>query len=146
MIDITVKIPEDRVGEFYELVGRWLAGAPLTATDAPDEAHSPAVAWTNNQEDLVLAKVVWEKFSPRAKAMFSMLMDAPGQKFSAVQLAEALDIPNGMYGVAGVLAWPGRHCLAVGRTIPTQYEEGSKGEGSSYRIEPEVAELFNQVR
>src|SRR5687767_9286886 len=86
MIDVTVKVPEDRVGEFYELVGRWLAGAPLTVTDAPDEARVAPVAWTNNQEDLAIAKVVWAKFSPRAKAMFSMLMDAPGQKFPAVQL------------------------------------------------------------
>ena len=81
MIDITIKVPEDRVGEFYELVGRWLAGAPLVAHDA-DSAIERIERWANTPEDLELAKQVWSKFSPPAKAMFNTLMDAPGRKFT----------------------------------------------------------------
>src|SRR6478735_6805174 len=113
MIDITIKVPEDRVGEFYELVGRWLAGAPLVPHDAPDSTIERIERWANTPEDLELAKQVWSKFSPPAKAMFNTLIDAPGRKFTGEELADMLDIPNGMYGIAGVLAWPGRYGRAV---------------------------------
>jgi len=54
-------------------------------------------------------------------------MVAPEKKFSGEDLAEALDIPNGKYGTAGVLAWPGRYSFAVGRILPCNYEDGPFG-------------------
>ena len=114
-----------------------------------DDDWSPITGlkeWTNSQEDLALARVVWEKLSPRAKAIFSRLMERPGEKVSAEDLASACDIPHGRYGVAGALAWPGRHCAAVNRKLPTQWEEGSDGSGGLYWFEPEVADLFRKVR
>ena len=32
MIDVTVKVPEDRVGEFYSMFGTWLTGSLSVAT------------------------------------------------------------------------------------------------------------------
>ena len=75
MIDVTVKIPEERVGDFYELVGRWLSEEPV-ADEVTDTSTGPK-GWTNSNDDLVLARSVWEKFSARAKAVFSLLMDQP---------------------------------------------------------------------
>ena len=145
MIDVTVKIPEERVGELYELVGRWLSGEPLE--DAGGDAHGTAPKnWANTDDDLVLARVVWEKFSPRAKALFSLLMDHPEHKVSGADLAATLDIPNGTSGVAGVLAWPARHCAAVNRVGPWWWEYGPDGDGASYWVEREAADLFNKVR
>jgi hypothetical protein len=144
VIDVTVKVPEDRIGEFYEMVGRWLTGEELD-----DALGSPVTGlkdWTDSQEDLVLARVVWEKLSPRAKAIFSLLMDHPGEKVSADELASACDIPNGRYGVAGAQAWPGRHCAAVNRKLPVLWQEGSDDSGGLYWFEPEVADLFRKVR
>jgi hypothetical protein len=145
MIDVTVKVPEDRVGEFYEMVGRWLTGEE----PAEGPLGSPVSGlkyWTDSPEDLALARVVWEKLSPRAKAVFSLLMDRPGEKVSGKDLASACDIPNGKYGVAGVLAWPGRHSAAVNRHLPAKWQEGSDDSGGLYWFEPEVADLFRKAR
>jgi hypothetical protein len=145
MIDVTVKVPEDRVGEFYEVVGRWLTGEEM----AGNPLGSPVAGlkdWTDSQDDLALARVVWDKLSPRATAIFSLLMDHPGERMSAEDLASACDIPNGKYGVAGALGWPGRHCAAVNRNLPARYEEGSDESGGIYWFEPEVADLFRKAR
>jgi hypothetical protein len=145
VIDVTVKVPEDRVGEFYEMVGRWLRSEELA-----DDALGPPVTglkdWTDSQEDLALARVVWGKLSPRGKAIFSLLIDHPGEKVSAEELARACDIPNGRYGVAGALSWPGRHCAAVNRHHPAGWQEGFDDCGGLYWFEPEVADLFRRVR
>jgi hypothetical protein len=145
MIDVTVKVPEERVGEFYEMLGRWLTGAEL-ADDAIDQPVTGLKDWTDSQEDVALAGTVWGKLSPRAKAVFSLLMDHPGQPMSGEDLASACDIPNGKYGVAGVLAWPGRHCAAVNRNLPSQWRGGSDDSGGIYWVEREVADLFGKVR
>src|SRR4051812_35080233 len=100
MIDVTVKIPEGRVAEFYGLVGRWLAGELLQGADeaqAP-QAATPPSEWADRDEDLALARVVWGKLSPRAVNLFSTLMAQPGKRVSGEELASSLDIPNGKYG------------------------------------------------
>lgn len=142
MIEVKVLVDESRIAEFYEMYGRWLArDAPSEATQMP-----PAKSWGSTDDDLALARVVWGKLSERARDVFGAMIDEPGEKFSGETLAADLDIPNGKYGVAGVLAWPGRHCAAVGRVLPVQYEEGPKGESASYWMTPEVAALFEQAR
>ena len=90
--------------------------------------------------------MVWEKLSPRAKAVFSLLMDHPSEKMSGEDLASACDIPNGKYGVAGVLAWPGRHCAGVNRHLSAKWQEGSDESGGLYWFEPETADLFRKAR
>lgn len=150
MPDITVPVPEDRVPEFYQFFGAWLAGSP-SATVAPVGQHAGASGddlspWGSTDEDLGLAQVVWGKLSERARAMFSLLMESPGEKISGEDIAETLDIPNGKYGVAGVLAWPGRHSYAVGRWLPIYYEDGPVGASANYWMEPEVADLFNKAK
>ena len=72
----------------------------------------------------------WEKFNPRAKALFSLLMDHPGHKETGEGLAATLDIPNGKSGVAGVLAWPVRHCAAMNRVVPWSWEDGPEAGGA----------------
>ena len=151
MIDVTVKIPEDRVAEFYGLVGRWLAGElrenTVDGEGLVPEAHpAPPSEWATSEEDLALARLVWKKLSPRAVAFFSALMAEPGRRMSGEELADGLEIPNGKYGIAGVLAWPGRFCAAVNRTLPCRYEAGPAGTSASYWMEPEVAQLFARVR
>ncbi|MGI8666477.1 MAG: DUF6416 domain-containing protein [Jatrophihabitans sp.] len=57
-----------------------------------------------------------------------------------------LDIPHGPWGVAGVLAWPGRYSAAIGKKLPVLKEDGEIGQGSNYWIEQSVAELFAKAR
>jgi hypothetical protein len=145
MIDITVKVPEERVPEFYALVGSWLSGE-LEGGEARSGPSTPASEWTNTDDDVPLARIVWNKLSPQAKELFSLLMDNPGSKISGEKLADTLNIPNGKYGIAGVLAWPGRHSAAVNRAVPWEYEPGPVGGSANYWMETDVAELFRKVR
>lgn len=148
MADITVPVPDERVADFYQFFGAWLAGsAPAVATLGRQAGNqeSDFAPWGQTEEDLALAQVVWDKLSDRAKSMFELLMEEPGEKLSGEVIAETLSIPNGKYGVAGVLAWPGRHSHAVGRFLPVRYEDGPVGGSANYWIEPDVAELFRKA-
>jgi hypothetical protein len=111
-----------------------------------DEVTDRPIAWTNSDDDLLLARSVWQKFSPRAKAVFSLLMDQPGHQVSGRDLASRLNIPNGTSGVAGVLGWPGRHCAKVNRVGLWEWEYRPEEDSTYYWIEPEVADLFNKVQ
>lgn len=141
MKEVTVLVPEDRVPAFYAMVGKWLAGEDL------EEVPNQIRGWDpTDDEDEVLAKIVYDKLSARGKAMFDLLIDDPDTRYSGLEIADKLEIPNGKYGVAGVLAWPGRHCAAVGRHLPISYEDGEVGESAKYWMDPEVADLFMRVR
>jgi hypothetical protein len=141
MQEVKVLVPEDRVPEFYEMFGRWLAGV-----ETAGESAGPVTEWRDTEDDLALAKVLWGKLSDRAQAMFGVLMAEPDRKFSGEWLASELEIPNGKYGVAGVLAWPGRHCKALGRQMPIRQEEGDVGDSANYWMTPEIAALFRKAR
>lgn len=104
--------------------------------------------WLGDDEDgeeAAAAAEIWSKLRDRAKALFAVLAREPGRKFSARELADALSIPNGMYGVAGVLAWPARHALAVGYKQPVEYQDGPIGEGANYWMPAEAADSFRKV-
>lgn len=147
MIDITVKVPEDRVGEFYSMFGTWLSGppqgAPPTGTGVV-EGSRDGEPWS--ESDVELAGAVWDKFSDTAQLLFSTLIDEPERRFSGDELSEMLAIPNGRHGVAGVLAWPRRHCLAVNRRWPWEWSYPEEGAPVVYWFTPENAALFREVR
>jgi hypothetical protein len=147
MQEIKVLVPGERVAEFYQFFGSWLAGDAAAAASGPASQGgggqgTEVAPWGQTEEDAALAKIVWDKLSSRGKAMFGLLMESPGEQFSGEWIAEKLDIPNGKYGVAGVLAWPGRHCIAVGRELPVRYRDGEVGGSANYWMTHEVAELF----
>lgn len=143
MIDVTVKVPVERVGEFYSMFGAWLSSPPAVVEPegADGDAHAPWVA-----EDVETAAAVWRKLSETARTLFSTLIDNPGRKYSGDELSEMLRIPNGKHGVAGVLAWPGRHCFAAGRALPWSWEYPEEGAPAVYWFTTEIADLFRQAR
>jgi hypothetical protein len=147
MIDVTVKVPEDRVPEFYSMYGTWLNAPPQalppsgTGTIEGTRDHQP---WSDS--DTALAAAVWDKFSDTAKGLFSTLIDEPERRFSGDELSEMLGIPNGKHGVAGVLAWPGRHSFAVNRRWPWSWSYPVEGDPVVYWFTPEVAALFREAR
>ena len=147
MIDVTVKVPEGRLGELYAMVGHWHSEErPRTGTvDAPATEPSTRKNWADSNGDLALAQVVWTRFSARFKAALSYLIDRPQEKVPGEALAQASNIPHGKAGLAGALGWPGRICAAVGRADPWQWELEDDG-SSVYWVEREVAELFKKVR
>jgi Family of unknown function (DUF6416) len=116
-----------------------IASDPLDLYDVAHDAF-----WKNDE---MLARVVWAKLSNRAKSLFSTLMDAPEQKLSGKDVAEALDIPNGKDGTADLLAWAGRHSSAEERVLPcSSYEDGPVGGSASYWMTKDVAALFRTAR
>jgi len=147
MVDVTVKVPEELVGELYAAVARLLAGdRDSGALQSAETAHASPREWSNTDDDLPLASEVWGKLSSNAAALFSRLIDSPGHRVSGEDLAADLGIPNGKYGIAGVLAWPGRHCAAVRRLPLWSWEYGPVGGSADYWVEEDVAALFRKVR
>lgn len=155
MSDITVPVPEARTAEFYQFFGLWLAGSlslpggiPVGAESPPETSQMPTPhqPWGDTESDVNDAALLWEKYSPRARAMFSLLVDNPGKEFTGEQIADAANIPNGAHGVAGVLAWPGRHGYAIGRGLPTSWREDPETFESFYSMSEERASLFKAAR
>jgi hypothetical protein len=143
-IKISVVIPEERVVDFYDNFTAWLRRGPLAVE--PDLEPDEVLIWgVGNYTDRAAAEAVWSKLSGRARALFELLARNPGRKHSARELAESLEIPNGMYGVAGVLAWPARHAAVEGYGLPISYEDGAPGEGANYWMKQAVAEVFAAV-
>ena len=78
--------------------------------------------------------------------MFSLLIDNPEKEFTGEQIAEECGIPNGAHGVAGVLAWPGRHGAAIGRGLPTEWREDPETLESFYSMPAMRAKMFKAAR
>jgi hypothetical protein len=148
VMDVTVKVPKGHLGEFYALLGTvWHRAESEAEDDEADDPEADLQDWVDNDFDLEPAGLVWRKFSSNAKAMFSLLMENPGDGLTGAELAERLGIENGQYGVAGILAWPGRHCAAVNRVLLCRFEEApAPGAKGVYWIDEEVASLFGKVR
>ena len=143
MQEVTVAMPVERVPEFYQMFGQWLAHNTGVGVDTthltPDQANRDI--W--HPKDGHAATIVWSKLSISAKLIFRRLMESPGEKVSARELAEIAEIDAGRNGVAGALAWPARHCYAVGREFPIRFEES--GDTSSYWIFNTPAQLFHEA-
>lgn len=153
-LNTQVLVPTERVEEFYEYYSAWLRNEPLMTAEA--SRHSVDTTelepWDGPQDDgpeyeyeVSAAREIWAKLSPRAKALFETLASDPGRRFTAEELVTSVGIPNGIYGVAGVLAWPARHAQAAGFQLPVLFEAGEAGHGASYWMPAEAAESFRRA-
>jgi Family of unknown function (DUF6416) len=140
MVQVTFEIPDHLLGRFYVVVGATLNRA---RPDAPDEPDSLA-EWDSTGPSHVdnSAHEVWRKFSPKAQTVFSLLIDNPGLAITGEDIASKLDIPNGKRGVAGIVAWPARHCADAGYVPLFRCEDSDGG----YWMDPDTADLFARVR
>ena len=140
MVQVTFDIPDHVLGTFYLHVGARLRQA------APDDDDEPAQLedWGSepSQYELERARGVWRKCSPKAQAVFSLLIDNPGVAITGADIAGKLGIPNGNRGVAGIVAWPARHCADAERNPLFRYEDADGG----YWMDPVTAGLFGRVR
>lgn len=138
--EVSVSVPTNAVPDFYESFARWLRSWTGSGITADVSAPEPPAEW--GSEDTQVAGELWDKLSPRAREVFSVLQREPGKRFSAAWLARELGIPHGISGVAGVFAWPARHAAKVGRSLPIQFEASEKGEGANYWMDNITAGLF----
>jgi len=140
MVRLTFEIPDHLLGSFYIEVGATLNRA---RPDPADEHASPVMTdWGSADSDFEPAREVWRKFSPRAQAVFSLLIDNPGLAITGEDIASKLDVPNGKRGVAGIVAWPARHCADAGYVPLFRCEDADGG----YWMDPDTADLFARVR
>lgn len=142
MQEIKVLVPEDRVPDFYKWFGSWLDDDGHQGVVGTQSPGTERLHWAATSEETELAAELWAKLSSKARALFGHLIDRPGVKFNGEELAAALEIPNGRYGIAGVLAWPGRYCLKMGRWLPVSWSEDE----GVYWMEPKIAQMFAEVR
>lgn len=142
--DVTVSVPADRLADFYEHFAVWLRGATVRSPQATAGSSADTAPW-DPTTDAAVALAAWKAFPPRARQIFGTLIDHPDERYTGEQLAEIHDIPNGMYGVAGALAWPGRRLRRLGRPLPFQTAINTNG-GSYYWMRPAIARLFGAAR
>jgi len=158
MMDVTVKVPADRIADFYAMHAAWLSSSeaqPLVLADnfelrrttvLPAGADDAVARQPWIDADALVAAKLWNKFSDRARALFSTLIDEPNRRFTGEELAELLSIPNGHSGVAGVLAWPGKWCKQVNRKLIWEFGYPVPGEPVLYWMTIELAALFREAR
>ncbi|GLZ39943.1 DUF6416 domain-containing protein [Actinokineospora sp. NBRC 105648] len=142
--DVTVAVPTDRLPEFYSWYGAWLGGRVADAEQGVAETE-PAVATAWTAEDDELAAALWAKLSRTARALFSTWIDAPEHRFSGDELAELLGQSKGKHAIAGILAWPGKYCTALGRTWPWSWEY-PENSTARYWMSTTMATLFAAAR
>jgi hypothetical protein len=143
MVQVTFEIPDHLLGQFYMAVGRVLHSAPDES--AAEQIEPQMSEWSVLDGDD--AAVAWRKFSPRAQAVFSLLMDNPGIAIPADEIAAKIGLTNGRHGLAGVVAWPSRQCAELGFLPPFRFDNSAApNEAGTYWMDPETAELFRGVR
>jgi hypothetical protein len=149
---ITVAVPEDRVPEFYTWFAAFLEAEPGSPPPRPGRARraprgfhyrGEASAWSAGDVDQ--ASWLYGKLAQPARALFDLLVDAPGERYGGEEIAKRLGLEKGAHGVAGILAWPGRYCRHLGRVLPIA-TEGRPDGGTDYYMDPEVAALFARAR
>lgn len=144
-VRVSLQVPPALYGDFLELAGRFinerLQQDGLVAVDGPVEEP---IGWleADRDDDLESAIYTYGLLSERARGLFDLLMDNPGKRFNGDELADILNIPNGRFGTAGTLAWPGRHAQAAGRKLPVTWDRDSH----EYWMKPEVASIFQEAR
>lgn len=141
--DVSVKVPAERLAEFYEWFGRWMresAESNSAATPLTVERRD----W-DPETDQEIATTAWRSFPPRAQLVLNTLIDSPDRRFTGDELATLNEIPNGKYGLAGTFAWPGRQLRRFGRPLPMEVEQNPRG-GSFYWMTPRMARLWARAR
>jgi uncharacterized protein DUF6416 len=144
MARVTFEVPDKLLGEFYTAVGVVLKRGQ-DRVDAPPAEEQKLRDWVPTSGDYLYAEerqAVWRRFSPRAQALFSLLIDTAGEIMTGDEIAQRLDIPNGKHGVAGIVAWPARHCAEMGFNPPFRYDP----DGGGYWMDEATASLFAEVR
>ena len=145
MVELSFEVPDRLLGQVYVAIGAVLKRAQEQSRTA---AEGPVLHdWGTHAFDSELAHMAWRKFSPRAQAVFALLMESPGVAMQADEIAAKIGLANGRHALAGVVAWPSRQCAEMGLTPPFRYENPpAPGETGSYWMDPETAQLFIAVR
>ena len=137
MKEVAVMVPEDRVPEFYERHGRWLASLE-GEQPSPSLPQGRRIPWT--QGDTAAAKHVWMGSPARCREVLAVIVERGEER--ADYLIERLGLRDGQE-LGGLLAWPGRLASQAGRKKPVRRRR--EVDGTIYYMEPHVRALFRQT-
>ena len=140
-VDVTVSIPDDRVAEFYTMLGAWLDPQQRATLDEQHEL----MPWGSHAEmDARDAKSIWPQLTTTARELLGVLMEAPGQRLTGEDLATRLGRGDRLnsHGVAGTLTWPTRRCAEHGRAPLVEWDEQS----GTYFVTEAVATALRGAR
>lgn len=159
---VTVAVPEERVPEFYSWFAAFLAAPagsdPATAAPGPRAPRGgpgrhggpghwghfrASTPWGEGDEET--AAWLYRKLAPPARELLDLLLDDPDRRWSGNELAAALGLEKGAHGVAGMLAWPGRYSVKLGKSLPIATAKRDDG-GTDYFLDPTTAALFAAAR
>lgn len=144
LIDVTVKVDDTRVADLYAAVIREDLTVPRRdpgpgsrLKPEPEPELEPgsggSLVWTD--ADLPLATEIWQRIQPGPQKVFSVLLGAPGEKFTREKLIAETGVP-GSRAFSAALTWPGKFCRNAGRKLFWSHTNGL------YWIEPDVAVIF----
>lgn len=132
LVEVKAMVPEERVGEFYGMLGQWLQGAaPLAQVPGQRSEWGP--------EDGPLAARVREGLPANGGRLLDLLL-AEGE-LDTESIAAQIGLSDGSQ-VTGVAGWVGRIANTVGRLSPIKTTQ--TGGGTLWRLDPDVADLFRQ--
>ena len=135
LVEVTVQVPGERLGEFHVMYGEWLQQGPNGAGEAPK-----AVPWSGNDKEL--AKGMQARLPSKAWQLVSIL--SKEGEIDEPTLTERLGLTNSPQ-FNGVNGWVGRVAFAFGRETPTKWKIGPDGVRIWY-IDPDVAALFKGIK
>jgi Family of unknown function (DUF6416) len=138
-INATVAVPAERLADFYEMFGRWLAGASGRLVSS----SAPRLSW--GADEVATAVEFYEWISAKAALILDFWMDHPGIWLTSSDTAAAAGLA-GAYGVAGSLSSVGKAAAKFGRELPFEWRAGAAGAPGSYRMSESTAELFQAAR
>jgi hypothetical protein len=134
MMDVTVKVPEDRLGEFFLMYGQWLQGL-----GNGESGSAERLEWTITDETLAGEFV---RKLPESGRRFLDLMISTGE-MNGRSIVGPLGL-NEVTQLPGVHGWIGRVSKAFGRKNPIKARPTA--DGTIWWVEPPVAELFERVK
>lgn len=128
LVEVTVKVPEEKVGDFYLMHGQWLQS--LGRVEVPEGRKE----WAS--EDADLADEVREALPANSAALLDLLLARGSLTTEEVARELGLDVSQ----VTGVAGWVGRIAKTVNRLSPikTRQVAGS----TEWRVEEDVSKLF----
>jgi hypothetical protein len=137
MIDVTVKVDEGRLADFYAMYAEWLKSGSEEA-----QANEGTLAdWEPG--DVREASYVWRNMHPRARTLFEILL-AASEPVQGSELARALGPDAREDTVFGTFGPPAKLAKEVGHKHMIKSQHGPTG--NSYWLEPAVKAAFEAAR
>jgi hypothetical protein len=137
-VEVTVRVPEARVGEFHSWFGAWLQSDPASPGPPPALPPTPLQPWDKTQ-DGELARTVWRSLRHPTPELLLLLLDRSGQPVHYKDLGAPVGLTTG-FAVGNALTWAARAFVAAGKAFPVHTHDA--GDGPMYWFDPELIGLF----